>query len=131
MANKPKEPTYGELVNMRTALSAQKKAIKANFPNDKVKITKTLPNGEKLSLKQVKEKIAALDARPGKKMTPAKPVPVKGMPSAGPAAKMVKKAAATRTTNPKAEVSSLERKMTQNAKAKAAAKKADFKRNNK
>jgi hypothetical protein len=79
MANKPKEPTYGELVNMRTALSAQKKAIKANFPNDKVKITKTLPNGEKLSLKQVKQKIAEMDARPGKKMTPAKPVPVAGM----------------------------------------------------
>jgi hypothetical protein len=112
-----------------------KKAVAAASPEVKAKLKEYYPKITKKDIaKQMigpKTSLSDMEKRIKAKPTPT-PKPVKGMPSAGPVAKIVKKAAAAKpTVNPKAGVSSLERKMTQNAKAKAAAKKADFKRNNK
>ena len=74
MAEKPKELTYGQLSNIRTKLEMMNKAT-GNSSSKHV-----LPDGTKLGIKAVEKKIAALDARPGKKVNaPAKPVPVAGM----------------------------------------------------
>lgn len=97
MAEKPKELTYGQLANIRTKLEMLNKAT-GNKSSKHV-----LPDGTKLGIKAVEKKIAALDARPGKKITPAKPVPVRGMTSASPAAKITKKAAASKPKITKAE----------------------------
>jgi hypothetical protein len=79
---KPKAPTYGELSNIRTKLEMQEKSAKAKFPNDKVKITHTTPDGKKLTLKDVNKQLDKMNPKPLTIKDVA--VPVKGLTKATP-----------------------------------------------
>ena len=86
MAKNPKDLTYGQLVNIRTKLEMLNKAA-GNKSSKHV-----LPDGTKLGIKNVENKIAKLNPKPNL----VKPVPYKGMPSSEPSAKIATKKPTTK-----------------------------------
>ena len=74
---KPKAPTYGELSNIRTKLEMQQKNLKSKFPNDSVKVTHTMPDGKKITLKDVNKQLNKMNPKP--KSIKDVAVPVKGL----------------------------------------------------
>ena len=81
---KPKAPTYGELSNIRTKLEMQQKNLKSKFPNDLVKVTHTMPDGKKITLKDVNKQLNKINPKP--KSIKDVAVPVKGMTKSTPKA---------------------------------------------
>ena len=91
---KPKAPTYGELSNVRTKLEMQQKNLKSKFPNDSVKVTHTMPDGKKITLKDVNKQLNKMNPKP--KSIKDVAVPVKGMTK--PATKTAAKTSSKTTT---------------------------------
>jgi len=112
---KPKAPTYGELSNIRTKLEMQQKNLKSKFPNDSVKVTHTMPDGKKITLKDVNKQLNKMNPKP--KSIKDVAVPVKGMTK--PATKVTPKAAAKPTAKAKPKLSKSEQDFLAGQKLKA------------